>query len=937
MFCRLRYTILLVSLLTLTLNSLTGCKGGDSTTGNNPQAQSTSFLITDMSPDFGLASTLVTIQTEGVTSNNVVVVFDGQEIVPDSVSADFKTIVFTVPGSAKTGPLYLKEGTKQSNSLRYNYTVNGVIPPIPSKIVVNSDGDRVAIGYLFVSLFEASDTRAEADRLAALVSGSVVGRIELGNTWQITVNATSFADLQAIAASLELDPDVKYTFVDIEVSQNAINWSLDPGRGDQRARNRVEEGAALYESHVHPTDASKIQPFFMSVGVIESGVDFNLEDFSSYSANGTSSSGNVTIYSTQVSSATNPHGSNVTGILAAELGNSRNAGVLRALGNSHGGVIIDSGYSSGLWSGGQLARTNQQLEAGISVINWSWGIERKGALNCNGKALVRKDSNSDNVNVNVKGGWIFDRYANNLNDFFTDLTSDYPEAIIVRSAGNSATDASDPLSVAPAPDHDQLIIVGAHTTGGTYADAITDDEIDATNSDPDVTTCFDTTINTDVKRAYYSNYGDRVDIAASGAITGVNNSQHITISNIGTSFAAPLVTATVALIRSINPNLSPVEIKNLLRKSALPIENKVVTSMGHDVFTRPLSSAESSSHAGKGARLNVEGAIQAAIDNYQANSSRIGNNVVTTLGNGVDKITQTIDLTIPSSGAVFDKVDIMFLVDVSSSYNDDISTFVAKADNLITAFSAAGNDVEIGLSSFSDFPVIPYGQPGLDYAYSLDQVLTTDFNALKTELSNLTILSGSDSPESQLEALFQASQTATGWRTGSLPIIFLATDAAFHNSDTNTAYPGTGYTATLADLSNLQAKVFGLQSGGSIPDVVNISIATGGEAFDLSRDSAEIVQAVQTAIDNTSNNITVEMVPFGDFAQLIESITPKIMGASPGDPYNNVSPGDSIEFDVVFTRGNLPPGTKQTFSFRFIIIAEGVATIQEIPITVILE
>ena len=878
------------------------------------------LLITAVAPQFGLPGDSVSVFVEGA-DESFVVLLNGEEILPESVSEDFGVVTLRLPDSVSSGPLQVRQGNVSSNNVWFSVSENGVVSPDEDEIATDELGNRTAIGYIVVLLDKANDTLEEAERLAALVAGDVVGRIDLINAWQIGVNADSLAVLEAIAANLEAESSVRYTLLDIEVAADEIDWSGDPDRTDQRSRNAVEEAVALYESQVHPTEEGKVRPFFMALGVSEQGIDFTHPDFSGYAADGAGSSGNVAIYASQSSDG---HGSNVTGVIAAELGDLGNAGPIRALSDVHGGANINVGIGGGQWAIGRLASANQQLEAGARVINWSWGLHRAGAENCAGNALI-----TDIVPEKTFAG-----YASAFDTFFTNLEQHYPNAVIVASAGNGATDAGNATNRMPtAIDSHQLIVVGAHTSGGSVNDSLNEDDEAGSGS---ATACFDTSVIADVKRAAYSNYGERVDITASGSIMGLTNDSHV-VGNRGSSYAAPLVSATVALMQSVNPNLTPAGIKDMLRRSAFPVENKVklAGTSGKTVFTRALTLAESAANAGNGARLNMEGAIRAALDSLSEDTLTITDPVTVVLEPGTEEITRAVSFTIPADGPVFDKVDIMFLVDVSGSYTDDLATFRERADELINAFDEAGANVQIGLASFSDFPEGGFGD-SIDYPFRLDQPLTSDFERVKSALEVLTILSGSDVEESQLEALFQTAQNESGWRTGGLPLIFLATDAAFHNSDDEPGYPGTGYAATLAALNARGIRVFGLQSGGGIFDVLEIVDATGGDAFDLSRDSSEIVEAVQNALSGTNERVNITLEPFGDFAGLVKSVTPKVEGASAGDPITDVGPGDTVAFDVVFARGSFTAGNTRTFSFRLSVIADDVATIQEVPVTVIL-
>lgn len=70
------------------------------------------------------------------------------------------------------------------------------------------------------------------------------------------------------------------------------------------------------------------------------------------------------------------------------------------------------------------------------------------------------------------------------------------------------------------------------------------------------------------KSAFYSNYGDNVDIAAPG--TSIPSlfldDQYVVMS--GTSMASPHVAGLCALIRSVNPSLSNDEVYDIVRDTA---------------------------------------------------------------------------------------------------------------------------------------------------------------------------------------------------------------------------------------------------------------------------------------------------------------------------------------------------------------------------------
>lgn len=208
------------------------------------------------------------------------------------------------------------------------------------------------------------------------------------------------------------------------------------------------------------------------------------------------------------------------------------------------------------------------------------------------------------------------------------------------------------------------------------------------------------------------------------------------------------------------------------------------------------------------------------------------------------------------------ELDIMFLVDVSGSYRDDIATFKSKSVEIINSIkSALPKDMmlRVGLSSFSDYPKSPYGSSSYgDYPYRLDMPLTYDSNGslFKNALSKLHILYGSDWPEAQLEGLYQTvTDSKIGWNPNAIKLIFLFTDAGFHDSDKESDYPGHGSSAVKSALEANNISVIGFGSGGIPKDMTNISSKT----FKLSYDSAGVVDAIKeiiAAVPGTDVNIT---------------------------------------------------------------------------------
>src|SRR5690606_32993690 len=98
-------------------------------------------------------------------------------------------------------------------------------------------------------------------------------------------------------------------------------------------------------------------------------------------ADGSSRSGNIGLFSPDRGRSTAEeaiHGTNVLGLIAAELGDGGSAGLLRALGEAgaHGGINIRVGNSGSRSIHSFLADAILALDSGAQIINVSAGAHR---------------------------------------------------------------------------------------------------------------------------------------------------------------------------------------------------------------------------------------------------------------------------------------------------------------------------------------------------------------------------------------------------------------------------------------------------------------------------------------------------------------------------------------------------------------------------------
>ena len=207
------------------------------------------------------------------------------------------------------------------------------------------------------------------------------------------------------------------------------------------------------------------------------------------------------------------------------------------------------------------------------------------------------------------------------------------------------------------------------------------------------------------------------------------------------------------------------------------------------------------------------------------------------------------------------KLDVLFLVDTTGSFGDDLPFFKADSPTIMANIKAVNSNTRFALATFRDFPFSPWGDPG-DYVYKREIDLTWDTLLVENTIQGFFAGGGNDLPESQLEAIYQ-SITGEGvahstyvlpaglkinFRPDAVKIIALWTDAAFHKSGdlpNPPGYPGASFTEVITAIESLgrrrnralaeefspfAPRVVGVTFGDEIPDLIALVMATGAVA-----------------------------------------------------------------------------------------------------------
>lgn len=267
------------------------------------------------------------------------------------------------------------------------------------------------------------------------------------------------------------------------------------------------------------------------------------------------------------------------------------------------------------------------------------------------------------------------------------------------------------------------------------------------------------------------------------------------------------------------------------------------------------------------------------------------------------------------------KLDIVLDVDISGSYGDDIANIKALDDGIYDDIAASGTDFEIGLVSFSDFPVSPYGG-AWDLPFILNQDLTPTKLTWTTAVDALAILFWWDGPESQYESLKQAADNIS-WRPGSKRVILLTTDAPFHDSDTEVLYPGTWKAATMAALAAEGITVIALKAPGAWTQMDDIAADTGGSVLPTTSSSSDIATAILAGLGNLPITVIPDVsacsplnITFAPWSQTVTSGDTATFVETINVPNNPALQWTTVSCEVVFNDENWNEIGRQSINVR---------------------
>jgi len=534
------------------------------------------------------------LQVSGLDDAGFQVSLNGTPLPAEALERDGDRLRISINSAeSQSGPLWLEQHEQTSNPVWVSLKGSNVVAATDQEVAKNMDGITTYVDLISLIIEESHNGAAEAQCLAEKYDAEVVGMIPPLNTYQLRLPANNLDERDALVLRLGNEVSVDAVVTEESGAEESIEseTSRPPDADDQEwASNRFLDAVNFYQRRLSlQGQGGDIETQPIRIGVIEREVDFDAPDFADYMGDCRIESTRTCVYARDAAEP-DGHGTTVAGVFAAAWNEGGNSGFLRGLDDVGPGfdVIVDRNSDAGITA--NVAASVNLVEDGVRVLNWSWGIHRVGAIDINGKE----------VDSLVRSGIAMSGYEELLEEFFLWLREEHPDVVVVNSAGNASSfSGSDEYRLPSSFVTDQLFVVGGHQRS---------DE-DVQIADPRY-----------VVKRNASNIDMRVDIMAAACVRGstaVEDEQGE--AHCGTSYATPLVAGLLAAMMSIDPELTPAQLRMLLRRSAMTIgEEYDFEPTDADDLTAPILPSERANELnhpdiGLSARLDMYKALDLTV------------------------------------------------------------------------------------------------------------------------------------------------------------------------------------------------------------------------------------------------------------------------------------------------------------------------------------
>lgn len=333
---------------------------------------------------------------------------------------------------------------------------------------------------------------------------------------------------------------------------------------------------------------------------------------------------------------------------------------------------------------------------------------------------------------------------------------------------------------------------------------------------------------------------------------------------------------------------------------------------------------------------------------------------------GIDAGVPCVLLPGPDAGTVLAQIeivarppraDVVFVLDVTGSMGAELDAISAGLrDTIAPALDRAFPDSQIGVATFADFPVGDFGSR-FDRPFSPILPVTGDIGRVQAALQGIELSNGGDAPEAQVEALYQlmtgeglgsfvspsvgcprGGDGAACLRQDALPVVFLFTDAPFHEGPRGD-FPYDGiepfphvYDDAVRVLGERGVRVIGFDSGDAVDGggrdlaaLARDTDAVGRDGlplvYDIGASGESLDTGVVDAIESFAESVVFDVSAFGRDPDPTDGVDPSTFvvavhpaSATPrdgferieGERFLGVRAGTSLTFELELSSADLP-------------------------------
>ncbi|AGA87431.1 S8/S53 family peptidase [Stutzerimonas stutzeri] len=539
------------------------------------------------------------LSARGLPRGEVQLYLDGKRLNADTLQRDRDQLRLTLaPDAVRSAPLWLEHDGKRSNPVWLSAGRSQVLAATPDEVARNMDDLTTYVDLVSLIIEEDHQGLDKARQLAEKYGAEVVGAIPPLNTYQLRLPVKDLTERDAMVLRLGSEVGVDAVVIEESAAENdeqETGKSADQKRPQNRewAANRFLDAVDYYRERIPAGQrAGEKQP--VRIGIIERAVDFDAPHFAEYLGPCDPQQQRTCLYARDADRPDN-HGSSVAGILAAHASDARDQGFLSALDGTGPGfeVIVERNSDAGITA--NVAASVNLVEDGARILNWSWGIHRIGTVDVEGEP----------VDSLLRSGIAMSGYEELLEEFFLWLRREHPDVLVINSAGNgSAHSGRDDYRLPSSFITEQLLVVGGHERN---------DQKKVSVEHPDY-----------VRKRKSSNVDMRVDITAAACTRAATlDPEQRGDVHCGTSYATPLVAGAVGAMLSVNPELAPDQVRELLRRSAMTIgRDSDFEPAEADDLTAPILPSErgyrlDDNDVGRSARLDMRKALELTVKSLE--------------------------------------------------------------------------------------------------------------------------------------------------------------------------------------------------------------------------------------------------------------------------------------------------------------------------------